>query len=304
MNKHTLKPCSVGCKCSVSWCEKDHWCSHILLQNSIVDRHPYQMPCVPSAQRHHCKGKKPVRGNKHLSRANWSVKCTNCGGEGDVSAGVTALGLGAMSGPGISWEASPSPQAHSRPHHLLRGTMATIIYWMSASFPHIHPGWTTQGHRGWHSPPCVITEGQQWQNNLCEHLDHLFRALGVRLKPNSPHLCAAVRSLRLSLQVGHECKQWKVHQAGCQRTSSQTNTNTTWRSFCEQCESEKCMINWACQGGFMAVKFCGWSQALLWLWLFGIMGVDSVLLAAIEARFIWILCTNKQQSLSERKTKF
>lgn len=73
----------------------------------------------------------------------------------------------------------------------------------------------------------VITEGQQWQNNLCEHLDHLFRAPGVSRKPNCPHLCGAVLSLRLSLQVGHECKPWKVHQAGCQKTSSQTNTNAT-----------------------------------------------------------------------------
>lgn len=66
---------------------------------------------------HHCKRGKPLRGNKHLSCANWSVKCTNCGGEGDVSAGVTALGPGAMSGPGISCGAHPPP---SPPPALLR----------------------------------------------------------------------------------------------------------------------------------------------------------------------------------------
>lgn len=118
-----------------------------------MDRHQYQMPCVPGAQGHHCKGKKPALGNKHLSCANWSVKCTNCGGEGDVSAGVTALGLGAMSGPGISCRVPHSSSLHHslqlNPNPcLLRGTMATIIYWMSASFPHIHLGWLPRGPQG------------------------------------------------------------------------------------------------------------------------------------------------------------
>lgn len=54
----------------------------------------------------------------------------------------------------------------------------------------------------------------------------------------------------------------------------------------------------------MAVKYCGWSQALLWLRLFRIMGADSALLAAIEARLIWLLCTNKQQSQRVKEKSF
>lgn len=105
--------------------------------------------------------------------------------------------------------------------------MATIIYWMSASFPHIHRGWPSQGHRGVLPPLVSSLRGSSGKIISGEHLDHLFRALGVSRKPNCPHLCAGVLSLRLSLQVGHECEPWKVHKAGCQRASSQTNTNAT-----------------------------------------------------------------------------
>lgn len=125
---------------------------------------------------------------------------------------------------------------------------------MSASFPHIHPGWPSQCHRVCVAPPFVSSlRGGNGKIISGEHLDHLFRAPGVSRKPNYPDLCAGVVSSCLALQVGHECEPWKVHQAGCQRASSQTNTNATWRSSCEQCESAKCMINWACQGA-------------LWLW--------------------------------------
>lgn len=92
-------------------------------------------------------------------------------------------------------------------------------------------------------PPVPSLRGGSGKTISGEHLDHLFSALGVSRKPNCPHLCAGVLSSRLSPQVGHECEPWKVHQAGCQRASSQTNTNATRRSFCEQCESAKCMIN-------------------------------------------------------------
>lgn len=57
---------------------------HTFTGRSIMDRYPYQMLCVPWAQRHHCEAKKPVQENKHLSCANWSVKCTNCRGEARV----------------------------------------------------------------------------------------------------------------------------------------------------------------------------------------------------------------------------
>lgn len=95
-----------------------------------------------------------------------------------------------------------------------------------------------------HPPPPVSSlRGGSGKTISGEHLDHLFRAPGVSREPNCPHLCAGVLSSRLSLQVGHECEPGKVHQAGCQKASSQTNTNATRRSFCEQCESAKCMIN-------------------------------------------------------------
>ena len=116
---------------------------------------------------------------------------------------MTALGLGAMSGPGISCRASRSPAAHPQPCRLLRGTMATIIYWMSASFPHIHPGWPSQGHRGCAAPPVSSLRGGSGKIISGEHLDHLFRAPGVSRKPNCPHLCAGVllRPFRLGMSA-------------------------------------------------------------------------------------------------------
>lgn len=49
---------------------------------------------APWALGHRCKATKPVSGNKHLSCANWSVKCTNCRGEDDVSVGGDSSGCG------------------------------------------------------------------------------------------------------------------------------------------------------------------------------------------------------------------
>lgn len=119
----------------------------------------------------------PVRGNKHLSCANSSVKCTNCGGEADVSAGVTALGLEAMSEPGISCSAPPTPNASTPPFSpswtpaLAEGHSGNY-YLLDVCLISSHSSrWPSQGHGGmcWPPPPtpCVITsEGPQWQNNL------------------------------------------------------------------------------------------------------------------------------------------
>lgn len=95
---------------------------------------------------------KPERGNKHLSCANWSVKCTNCWGEGDVSAGVTALGLGAMSGPGISWVTPPPPpsqfpgpthaKGNNGNYYLLAVCLiSSYLYWLVAPPPPTCHGW-------------------------------------------------------------------------------------------------------------------------------------------------------------------
>lgn len=126
---------------------------------------------APWALGHRCKATKPVSGNKHLSWANWSVKCTNCRGEHDVSAGEIAAVVGSVLGPTISWS------LHSHAHISLpsfdswvqlmpTATVATVIYWLSASFAPIHPGWLSQAKGGVCPPkPNVTAEGQQWQNN-------------------------------------------------------------------------------------------------------------------------------------------
>ncbi len=66
--------------------------------------------------------KPPVQENKHLSCAKPSVKCRNCGGRPlSLRAGV--------------WVAVRQE---------LRGIMATVIYWSSASFPTIQSGCATR----------------------------------------------------------------------------------------------------------------------------------------------------------------
>lgn len=248
-------------QCERVWKVSLLW-TNTFTESSIVDRHPYQMLCVPWAQRHHCKGQKPVWGNKHLSCANWSVKCTNCGGEVDVSAGVTALGLGAMSGPGMSWGTpSPPPPPHpptSRPPSLSPAMLAKgyngNYYLLDVCLISSYSAWLaiTEPQGVYCHPPSLLRGGSGKIISV-EHLDHLFRAPGVSHKPNCPPLCTGFFSLHLSLPVAHECVPWKVHQARCQKASSKTNTNASWRSSCEKCESAKCMINWAYRGA-------------LWLW--------------------------------------
>lgn len=188
----TLKPCSVGCKCSVSRSEKYHCSSSIFTESSIVERHPYQMLCALGSEAS-LQGGKPVRGNKHLSCANWSVKCTNCRGEGDVSAGVTALGLGAMSGPGISWVAPPPPSSpftgptHAKGHNgnyylLAVCLISSYSYWLVA------PPQPT--------PLVSSLRGGSGKIISGKHLDHLFKAPGNSRKPNCPHLCVGLLSFQ------------------------------------------------------------------------------------------------------------
>ena len=268
-----------------------------------MDRHPYQMPCVPWAQRHHCEGKSQYGeiSTCHVPTEVLSAQIVEArvmfpqGWQLWVWVPCQALAYHAglplpRLPPRPPW-ALPLAEGHNGNYYLLDVCLiSSYSSWLAITVP------------GGLCPPLVSSlRGGSGKTISGEHLDHLFRAPGVSRKPNCPHLCGSVFPSFLSLQVGHECEPWKVHRAGCQRGSPQTNTNATWRSSCEQCESAKCMINWACQGGFMAVKHCGWSQALLWLWLFRIMGVDSVLLAAISARFIWAFCTNEQQKQCERE---
>lgn len=124
----------------------------------------------PWALGHRCKATKPVSGNKHLSCANWSVKCTNCRGEDDVSAGrggEIAPVVGSVSAPTISWSLHSHTLTHSWVQLMPTATVATVIYWMSASFAPIHAGWPSQAKGGvWPPKPYVTAEGQQWQNNL------------------------------------------------------------------------------------------------------------------------------------------
>lgn len=240
-----------------------------------MDRHPYQMLCVPWAQRHHCEGEKALLGNKHLSCANWSVKCTNCRGGGDVSAGVTALGLGAMSSPGISYRPfTPSPPSLA----ICWGAQWQLLF--TGCLPHFLIFILTGHHKatGSVSPPLPMSLLRGGSGKISsEHLDHLFRVWAAN---QIAHICVPG-----SFPHASSLSAWMLTMEGtsslAQRASSLANTNATWRSFCEQCESAKCMINRACQGGFIAEKCSSWSQALLWLWLFSIMGVDSALLAAI-----------------------
>lgn len=152
-----------------------------------MDRHPYQMPCVPWAQRHHCEREKLVRGNKHLSCANWSVKCTNCGGEGDVSAGVTALGLGAMSGPGISWGAPlPLPSSPPLAPPLAEGHNGNY-YLLDVCLISSYSSWLAiTGPQGCVAPPCVIAEGQQWQNHLWRAFRSFIQSTGCQPQTKLP----------------------------------------------------------------------------------------------------------------------
>jgi len=152
------------------------------------------MPCVPWAQRHHCEGEKPVRGNKHLSCANWSVKCTNCGGEGDVSAGVTALGLGTMSGPGISCGAPPpSPPLHPTPRPAVAEGHSGNYYLLDVCLISSYSSWLAiVGPKGVCPPPpppispCVIAEGRQWQNNLWRAFRSFIQSAGCQPQTKLP----------------------------------------------------------------------------------------------------------------------
>lgn len=69
--------------------------------------------------------------------------------------------------------------------------MATIIYWMSASFPHIHFSWLSHGH--WEHVVSLL-RGGSGKIIFGKYLDHLFRAPGVSRKPNCPHLWAPLPS--------------------------------------------------------------------------------------------------------------
>lgn len=170
----------------------------------------------------------PVRGNKHLSCANSSVKCTNCGGEADVSAGVTALGLEAMSEPGISCSAPPTPNASTPPFSpswtpaLAEGHSGNY-YLLDVCLISSHSSrWPSQGHGGmcWPPPSLLVSSPVRVHSGKIisdQHLDHLFRGHGVSREPNCPHSCVRMFRSCLSLQVDHEWEPWKVQQAECQR---------------------------------------------------------------------------------------
>ena len=66
----------------------------------------------------------------------------------------------------------------SRPPALpwLRGTMATIIYWLSASFPPMHPGSATMGHGG-RFPSVSSLRGYSGKTISVKHLDRLFSVI-------------------------------------------------------------------------------------------------------------------------------
>ncbi len=130
-------------------------------------------------------------------------------------------------------EHTPPPQPTASPT-ACRGAQWQLLF--TGYLPHFLIFILAGHHRatGGVLPPLMsLLRGGSGKTISGEYLDHLFRAPGVSRKPNCPHLFARVLSSRLSLQVGHECELWKVHQAGCQRASSQTNTNATRRSFCE-----------------------------------------------------------------------
>lgn len=86
--------------------------------------------------------------------------------------GDMAAVVGSVSGPTISWSLHShahisSPSFESWVRLTPTATLATVIYWMSASFAPIHPGWLSQAKGGvWPPKPYVTAEGQQWQNNL------------------------------------------------------------------------------------------------------------------------------------------
>ena len=134
----TLKPYSLFSKCNVSSWEKYHRCSHTQLQQAATwtDTRIRCRVRAPWAQRHHCEGKSLHRD---ISTCHVPTEV--------LSAQIVEARLMFPRGwqlwvwvpcQGLAYHAEPlSPPAWC----LLRGTMATIIYWMSASFPYIHPGW-------------------------------------------------------------------------------------------------------------------------------------------------------------------
>lgn len=94
--------------------------------------------------------KPPVQENKHLSCAKPSVKCTNCGGEPLF--------------PPVALQASVAVRQE------LRGIMATVIYWSSASFPTIQSGCVTCAEgaetrpcRGCRAAVAEQSEEKRWQ---------------------------------------------------------------------------------------------------------------------------------------------
>lgn len=94
--------------------------------------------------------------------------------------------------------------------------------------------------------------------------------------------CSVRASLfRLTMNENHgRCSRPNVKEE-----SLQTNTNATWSSSSERCESVKWRINWAGWGGTL------WPVAgiVVTVQLLKITGPDSFLLAAMETTFIWAL---------------
>lgn len=214
-----------------------------------------------------CKATKPVSRNKHLSCANWSVKCTNCWGEDDVSAGEIAPVVGSVSGPTISWSVHWHTHTHTyHPHRytpgysscrqpqwqlLFTGCLPHLLLFILAGYPRL---------KGVCGPLSLMSllRGSSGKIISDKHLDHLFTT------PNSPQLYCGPGPFR--------CKWW-----GCQMVSLRRNTNATRSALCELCESVKCWINWVCQGDYD----CCWSWAFWPRWVRSI--ADKVSLAAICA---------------------
>lgn len=117
-----------------------------------------------------------MQENKHLSCGKPSVKCTNCGGERAVSAGLMGLGLGGS--------AAVAQGAHGNCYLLtvcLISHNATWLRFMRSG------GWNPSVSR---LQGCC---GKTMRDNKEKHLDHLFRLCGVVLWPRADVMLPAVR---------------------------------------------------------------------------------------------------------------
>ncbi|KAJ7994756.1 hypothetical protein DPEC_G00252780 [Dallia pectoralis] len=105
-----------------------------------------------------------------------------------------------MSGPGRSCGAfcsvHPPPHPHFSPAQPpLRGTMAIIINWLSASFINIHPGWASrQGHGG--------GRARAGSPSPCPHPPHILRISVSSLRGRDGKIISAERLDRLFLSTG------------------------------------------------------------------------------------------------------